>query len=171
MLKSTYKPPAGHPPLPEGWTQHKAPNGKKAEPMKYLFADIYKATRTTTTILPNNPLIFDLSSSSSYSQPMDLSARLWASITTLTLRSTQQPSTEVPLTLDVLATIHLDGWIIPADGAETQEARRDLSPKIDQRESLLYMITHHGSLCRRSSADASYIILKVMRAFGNFLLT
>ena len=28
MLKSTHKPAAAPPPLPEGWTEHKAPTGK-----------------------------------------------------------------------------------------------------------------------------------------------
>lgn len=59
MLRSTYAPP---PPLPPGWSQHKAPSGLSTPciPDK-LFTDQFQATFITTTPKPNNRPTRDLS--------------------------------------------------------------------------------------------------------------
>jgi len=65
MLKSTYKPPVGLPPLPQGWTQHKAPNGMLAErARKKVFGWI-------ANIFIGNPYYYnDVSKQSTYVRPV-----------------------------------------------------------------------------------------------------
>lgn len=63
MLKTTYKPSAGLPPLPVGWTQHAAPNGKLAA-RKRIFG-------WATDMCEGNPYYYnDTTKQSTYIRPV-----------------------------------------------------------------------------------------------------
>ncbi len=105
MLKSTYKPPVGLPPIPEGWTQHKAPGGKLAE-RTHVFELLLTGSKeppTTTTRLLNNRLMSDLSNKLNkfYSHSMQILAEYRSNITMPTLQRILLTLIEAPLNSDL----------------------------------------------------------------------
>lgn len=56
MLKSTYAPP---PPLPPGWTEHKAPSGQLRLTLVVVFLTKHQAICIITTLRRSNPPIRD----------------------------------------------------------------------------------------------------------------